>query len=69
MKKFWSLFLVTCLSLAATAVLAQDVQTKGSIGGTVTDATGAAIVGIAVNIYLTTIGRVAITIGESGRAY
>jgi hypothetical protein len=50
MKKFWSLFLVTCLSLAATAVLAQDVQTKGSIGGSVTDATGAAIPGAKVTV-------------------
>jgi len=50
MKKLWSLLLVTCLSLAATAVLAQDVQTKGSIGGTVTDATGAAIPGAKVTV-------------------
>jgi hypothetical protein len=45
MQKLWSLLVTCCLSLAAASVLAQDVQTKGMIGGTVTDATGAAVPG------------------------
>src|SRR6185436_741774 len=43
MQKRWSLLVACCLRLAAVSVLGQDVQTKGMIGGTVTDATGAAI--------------------------
>ena len=42
MKKLWSLFIATCLCLAATNVFGQDVLTKGMIGGTVTDPAGAA---------------------------
>src|ERR1041385_9421364 len=45
MQKLWSLLVTCCLSLAAASVLAQDVQTKGMICGTVTDATGAAVPG------------------------
>ncbi|HJX89933.1 MAG TPA: carboxypeptidase regulatory-like domain-containing protein [Pyrinomonadaceae bacterium] len=50
MRKLWSLSIVMCLSLAVSSVLAQDVLTKGSIGGTVTDSTGAAIAGAKVTI-------------------
>ncbi|HYV13619.1 MAG TPA: carboxypeptidase regulatory-like domain-containing protein [Pyrinomonadaceae bacterium] len=48
MKSLWVLFVACCLSLAAASVLAQDVQTKGTIGGTVTDAAGAAVPGARV---------------------
>lgn len=50
MKNVWVLFVSCCLSLAAASVLAQDVQTKGFIGGTVTDAAGAAVPGAKVTI-------------------
>src|SRR4051794_24098718 len=43
MKNLWALFVACCLSLAAASVLAQDVQTKGMIGGTITDVAGAAV--------------------------
>ena len=45
MKNLWALLVACCLSLAAANVLAQDVLTKGTIGGTVTDAAGAAVPG------------------------
>jgi hypothetical protein len=45
MKNLWALLVACCLSFAAATVLAQDVQTKGMIGGTVSDATGAAVPG------------------------
>jgi hypothetical protein len=50
MKKLWSLLFAACLSLAAVTVLGQDVQTKGFIGGTVTDPAGAAIPGAKVTV-------------------
>ena len=43
MKRIWSLLIASCLSLAAVGVFGQDVQTKGMIGGTVTDPAGAAV--------------------------
>jgi hypothetical protein len=43
MRNLWALFVACCLSFAAASVLAQDVQTKGMIGGTITDTTGAAV--------------------------
>ncbi len=45
MKNLWALLVACCLSFAAVSAVAQDVQTKGMIGGTVTDATGAALPG------------------------
>lgn len=45
-----SLIFVFCLILTAANVLAQDVQTKGTIGGTVTDAAGAAIPGATITV-------------------
>src|ERR1044072_664423 len=45
MIKLWSSLIAVCLCLATVNVLAQDVQTKGMIGGVVTDATGAAVPG------------------------
>ena len=65
MKKLWSLFIVACLSLSASVVLAQDVQTKGSIGGTVTDSTGAAVPGAKVTVTGQT-GERSETTNESG---
>jgi len=50
MKNVLRLFMVLCIALAGTAVFAQDIQTKGSIGGTVTDANGAALPGASVTI-------------------
>ena len=50
MKKLWLLFVMSCLGLTASVALAQDVLTKGSIGGTVTDATGAAVPGAKVTV-------------------
>src|SRR5215213_2285113 len=45
MRNLWALLVACCLSLAAANVLAQDVLTKGMVGGTVTDAAGAAVPG------------------------
>src|SRR5215216_2535244 len=45
MRKLWSILVACCLSFAAASVFGQDVQTKGMISGTVTDATGAAVPG------------------------
>jgi hypothetical protein len=43
MKHVLRLFMVLCIALAGTAVFAQDIATKGSIGGVVTDTNGAAV--------------------------
>jgi hypothetical protein len=43
MKNVLRLFMILCFALASTAVFAQDIQTRGSIGGVVTDSTGAAL--------------------------
>ena len=52
MTRPWSLLIAICLALItsgmAASVMAQDVQTKGFIGGTVTDPAGAAIPGATV---------------------
>jgi hypothetical protein len=40
MKHVLRLFMILCIALAGTAVFAQDIQTKGSIAGTVTDTHG-----------------------------
>jgi hypothetical protein len=48
MRNLWALLAACCLSFAAANVRAQDVLTKGTIGGTVTDATGAAVPGAKV---------------------
>ena len=43
MKNVLWLFLILCLSLASTASFAQDIQTKGRIGGVVSDTQGGAL--------------------------
>jgi len=50
MARPWSLLFAICLALTAGSVLAQDVQTKGFIGGTITDAAGAAVPGATVTV-------------------
>ena len=65
MRNLWALLVACCLSLAAANVLAQDVLTKGTIGGTVTDAAGAAVPGAKVVVTGQTGERTA-TANESG---
>ena len=65
MRKLWSLLVITCICLLSSLATAQDVQTKGTIGGTVTDATGAAIPGAKVTITGQT-GERTETTNESG---
>jgi hypothetical protein len=48
MGKFLNLVLSLCIGLLSVSVLAQDVVTKGLIGGTVSDESGAAIPGAKV---------------------
>ena len=50
MRKLWSLLIAGCVSLVACGAFAQDVQTKGMIGGLVTDPTGAAIPGAKITV-------------------
>ena len=45
MKNVLKLFMILCIAFAGTAAFAQDIQTKGSIGGTVTDSNGGSIAG------------------------
>jgi hypothetical protein len=57
MKNVLRLFMILCIALAGTAVFAQDIQTKGSIGGVVTDTNG----GILPNAKVTVEGQQAST--------
>jgi len=50
MKNILRVFLVLTLFLSSTAVIAQEISTTGSIGGTVTDQTGAVIPGAKVTV-------------------
>ena len=45
-----SLLSFACLCLAVSAIVAQDIQTRGSINGEVKDKNGAAIVGATVKV-------------------
>lgn len=65
MSKLWSLLIACCLSLAAANVHAQDVLTKGTIGGTVTDAAGAAVPGATITVTGPQVQRTA-TSNDSG---
>ena len=42
--------MAVCLALAASSAFGQDVQTKGTIGGTVTDPAGAAVPGAKITV-------------------
>lgn len=50
MKNVLRLFMILCIALAGTAVFAQDIQTKGSVSGQVTDASQGAVSGATVKI-------------------
>lgn len=50
MKNVLRLFMILCIALAGTAVFAQDILTKGSITGQVTDASQGAIAGATVKV-------------------
>src|ERR1043166_10093789 len=65
MRKLWSLSIAFCLCLAAASVFGQDVQTKGCIGGTITDQAGAAIPGAKVTVTGPQVERT-VTANESG---
>ena len=53
MKNVLRLFMILCIALAGTAVFAQDIQTKGTLGGVVTDING----GILPNAKVTVEGQ------------
>lgn len=65
MARHSSLLIAICLFLSAAGVFGQDVQTKGQIGGTITDAAGAALPGATVTVTGRTGTRTATT-NESG---
>jgi hypothetical protein len=50
MSKKVFLILALCIGLSSAMAIAQDVTTKGSIGGTVADTTGAAIPGAKISV-------------------
>lgn len=61
MKNVLRLFMILCIALAGTAVFAQDIQTKGSVSGQVTDASGGAVTGATVKITGGSVERTATT--------
>jgi hypothetical protein len=69
MKNLFKLVIVVCISLAGSAAFAQDIQTKGSISGQVTDTSNAGIPGATLKVTGvspgTTVERTATT-NESG---
>ncbi len=65
MKNVLRLFIALCIALAGTAAFAQDIQTRGSIGGQVVDVQGAAVPGATVKITGTNIDRT-VTTNEQG---
>src|SRR6185503_571660 len=65
MRKLWSLLMIVCLALAASSAFGQDVQTKGTIGGTVTDPAGAAVPGAKITVTGPQVERTG-TANESG---
>ncbi len=50
MKNVFRLFMILCISLVGTAAFAQDILTKGSVTGTVTDASQGSVAGATVKI-------------------
>lgn len=48
--KTFALLLIVCLGIMMPTAMGQDVSTKGAIGGTVTDSTGAAVAGAKVTV-------------------
>src|SRR5215470_13196417 len=65
MKKFILMFLAFCLlGFAALTAFAQDIQTKGSLKGTVTDPGGAVVAGATVTITGAATDRTVTTNGD-----
>jgi hypothetical protein len=50
MKNVLRLFMILCIAFAGTAAFAQDIQTKGTITGQVTDASQGAVAGATVKL-------------------
>src|SRR5262245_3600066 len=65
MKNLLRFVLVLSFAFASSAALAQDIQTKGSIGGVVRDANGAALPGAKVTVTGPQVNRDAVT-GDDG---
>src|SRR3954454_3967821 len=65
MRKALQLVLTMCIAVVCTATYAQDMVTKGSISGTITDVNGAAIPGAKV-IVTTPTGKRTETSNEDG---
>ncbi|HEV7397676.1 MAG TPA: TonB-dependent receptor [Pyrinomonadaceae bacterium] len=65
MKNLFRFILVLSFAFATSAVFAQDIQTKGSIGGIVRDANGAALPGAKVTVTGAQATRDAVT-GDDG---
>src|SRR5260370_41709298 len=64
MKNVLMLLMVLSIALAGQAAFAQDIQTRGSIGGTVTDQNGGALPNATVTVtglLVATSGRTAMT--------
>src|SRR5712692_4861798 len=64
MKKVFVFALALCFALISASAFAQDIQTLGSIGGTVTDQNGGAVPGATVTVtgaLLATGGRTAMS--------
>src|SRR5216684_5906419 len=60
MKKVFMFVLALCFALITASAFAQDIQTLGSIGGTVTDQNGGAVPGATVTV-------TGVLLGQAGR--